>query len=120
MGFDNNVLIIGYGAVSKCFLPIFLKEIEVPLDRITILDFEDKSEQLKPFTDKGIKYFQKKITKENLDKVLKEHAGNDGLIIDLAWNIGANDIITWCHDNNCLYVNTSVEMWNPYENKTIF
>jgi len=34
------------------------------------------------------------------------------LLIDLAWNIGANDIIGWCHDHNVLYVNTSVEVWD--------
>jgi homospermidine synthase len=35
-----------------------------------------------------------------------------GLVIDLAWNIGANDIIGWCHEHNVLYINTSVEVWD--------
>jgi len=42
-------------------------------------------------------------------------------VIDLAWNIGCIDIITWCHDNKVLYINTSVEEWDPYadiHNKT--
>ena len=37
------------------------------------------------------------------------------MLIDLAWNIGANDIIKWCHDHEVLYVNTSVELWDPNE-----
>lgn len=113
MKFNNNVLIIGYGAVSQCTLPILLKHIEIPKEKITIVDMVDKSKQLKSYTDLGIKFYQKKITKENLNDILSEYAGNNGLIIDLAWNIGANDIIGWCHDHNTLYVNTSVEQWDP-------
>ncbi len=53
-----------------------------------------------------------KITEENLGHVLSKHVGQGGLLIDLAWNIGATDIIGWCHDHNVLYVNTSVEVWD--------
>jgi homospermidine synthase len=110
--FNNNILIIGYGSVSRCTLPIFLKHIHVPLAKVTIIDFEDKAKELKKFTDKGIKFYQIKITPENLNAVLLEYVGANGLLVDLAWNIGANDIIKWCHDHNTLYVNTSVEQWD--------
>jgi homospermidine synthase len=40
--FRNRVLILGYGAVAKCTLPILLKHVKIPYDQITILDFEDK------------------------------------------------------------------------------
>jgi len=118
--FKNNILILGYGSVSRCTLPIILEQMDVIKEKITIIDFEDKAKELEPFTKKGIKYVQKKITPENLDSVLSKYAGKDALIIDLAWNIGAIDIVTWCHDNNCLYINTSVELWDPYKNEDIF
>jgi homospermidine synthase len=118
--FDNNILIIGYGAVSQCTLPILLEHLDVPREKITIIDIEDKSEKLKPFTDAGIKFFQEKIVLNNLNSVLEKYAGNNALIVDLAWNIGANDILKWCHDHNTLYVNTSVELWDPNAPKNIF
>jgi len=113
MKFENKVLIVGYGAVSKCTLPILLKHIDIPSKNITIIDFEDKRKELEEWTAKGIKYKQEKIVKENLDKILSENLEKNGLLIDLAWNIGANDIIGWCHNHEVLYVNTSVEQWNP-------
>jgi len=118
--FNNNILIIGYGSVSRCTLPIILDHIDVSREKITIIDFEDKSKELEPFTKTGIKYVQEKITPKNLKSILDKYAGKNGLIIDLAWNIGAIDILTWCHDNNCLYSNTSVELWDPYKNEDIF
>jgi len=113
--FNNNILIIGYGAVSQCTLPILIDKIDVPLKNITIIDFEDKSKDLKKYTDLGLKYVCEKIVPENLDHVLSKYLDNGGLLVDLAWNIGAQDIIKWCHDHNVLYVNTSVELWDPTE-----
>jgi homospermidine synthase len=118
--FENNILIIGYGSVSQCTLPVILDHLDVPKEKITIIDFEDKAEKLKPFTDTGIKYFQEKIIPENLDAVLYKYAGDNGLVIDLAWNIGATDILRWCHDHNALYINTSVELWDPDAPQEIF
>ncbi|MFA4982569.1 MAG: saccharopine dehydrogenase C-terminal domain-containing protein [Candidatus Omnitrophota bacterium] len=119
--FKNKVLIIGYGSVSNCTIPILLKHIKIPHKNITVIDFADKRKALKKWTDKGVKYFQEKITPLNISKELSKYVAPGGLIIDLAWNIGCPDILNWCHDNKVLYVNTSVEEWDPYadiHNKT--
>ncbi len=127
--FNHKILIIGYGSVSQCTLPILLDKIEVPLKNVTIIDFEDKSRALKKYTDNGLNFVLEKITKDDLSHVLSKHVDDGGLLIDLAWNIGANDIIGWCHEHNVLYVNTSVEVWdslsgvfkeNPYEKSLYF
>ena len=113
--FNNKILIIGYGSVAQCTLPILLENINVLPKDITLVEFEDKSASLKKYTDQGLKYIQEKIVPDNLDRILGENVGNGGLIIDLAWNIGCEDILQWCHDHNVLYINTSVELWNPTE-----
>lgn len=113
MEFKNRILVIGYGAVARCTIPILLRHIKIPYENITVIDFEDKKEDIMPLTDMGIRFFQRKITKENLSETLSEYLGKGDLLIDLAWNIGCEDIIQWCHDNEVLYVNTSVEQWDP-------
>ena len=120
MIFDKKLLVIGYGAVSQCTLPLLPNYIDFNSKNLTIIDFEDKSKSLKPYTDRGAKFKQIKIVPGNLESVLSNHVGKNGLVIDLAWNIGANDIIDWCHKNNTLYLNTSVELWDPDAPKTIF
>jgi len=113
--FSNKVLIIGYGSVSQCTLPLLMDKLDVPLENITLIDFEDKSKALKKYTNQGLRFVCEKITPKNLNQVLSQYMESDGLIIDLSWNIDANDIIKWCHDHNVLYVNTSVEVWDPAE-----
>ena len=39
--FNNNILIIGYGSVSQCTLPVLLDHIDVPREKVTIIDIED-------------------------------------------------------------------------------
>jgi homospermidine synthase len=115
--FQNRVLIIGYGAVAKCTLPILLKHVQIPPECITILDFEEKSEALRPWTDQGVRFFKRRITPENLHSILAEYLTPGGLLIDLAWNIDCGEIISWCHDHEILYVNTSVEVWDSYSER---
>ena len=112
--FKNKVLIIGYGSVSKCALPMLLKHIKIPCKNITIVDFADKRGELKTWVKRGLRYSEEKITPINIAQVLSRYVQPGGLIIDLAWNIGCNDILAWCHDNRVLYINTSVEEWDPY------
>jgi homospermidine synthase len=118
MEFNKKVLMIGYGSVARCTLPLLLKHIKIPYQNLTIIDFEDKAKALKPWTEKGIKYFQERITRQNLNEVLLKHLEKGGLLVDLAWNIDCCAILKWCHDNEVLYVNTSVEEWDP--KKAIF
>jgi len=121
--FKNNVLIIGYGSVARCVLPILLKHISIPYKNITIIDFVDKRKELLPWIKRGIKFCQGKITPLNISQVLSEHVSPGGIIIDLSWNIDCIEMLNWCHDNNVLYINTSVEQWDPYadiHNKTPF
>jgi homospermidine synthase len=117
MEFKKKVLIIGYGAVSQCTLPILLKHIKIPYENITIIDFEDKSKLLEKWTKKGIKYFKRKITPEELDHILSDYLTPGSLLIDLAWNIDCCDIVKWCHNNNVLYTNASVEVWDSYDER---
>jgi homospermidine synthase len=111
--FRGKVLIIGFGSVAKCTLPIFLKHIRVPFENITIIDFEDKAQELAVWTAQGIHFIQRKVTPENLNQILSEYLSPGGLLIDLSWNIDCCELMQWCHDHKILYINTSVEVWDP-------
>jgi homospermidine synthase len=112
--FQKRVLFLGYGAVAQCSLPIFLKHFHVRPANITVIDFEDRSDVLRPWTAQGVRFVRTEITPENLGSELAKHVAAGDLLIDLAWNIDCCEILQWCHDHGVLYVNTSVEIWDPY------
>ena len=112
--FKNKILFIGFGAVAQCTLPILEKQIKMPLSNLTIMDFEDKEGLLKDWIQRGVKWVRDRVTRENLGSLLGCHVGKGDIIIDLAWNIDACEILDWCHKNGVLYINTSIEVWDPY------
>src|SRR6266542_5383893 len=108
--FQGRVLLLGCGAVSQCLQPLLLRHLEMDFSRLTVMDFEDRREHICDTLSAGAHYVRERITPENLAAVLGEYLGPGDLLIDLAWNIGADDILQWCHDHDVLYVNTSVEL----------
>ncbi len=114
INFDKKILFVGYGAVAECTLPILLKSIRVPAQNITVMDFENRASKLKPWTSKGVRFVRDRVTRANMGRLLGKHLAAGDLLIDLAWNIDACEILQWCHDHGIMYVNTSTELWDPY------
>jgi len=112
--FNKKILFVGYGAVAECTLPILLKHIKVPARNITVMDFENRAAKLKRWTSLGVNFVRDRVTEENMARLLGKHLGAGDLLIDLAWNIDACEILQWCHDQGILYINTSTELWDPY------
>jgi homospermidine synthase len=112
--FNGRILIIGYGSVSQCTIPILLRHVNVPHASITVMDFEDKAEALTRWREQGVNYVRDRVTPENLGSLLGKHLSAGDILIDLAWNIACGEIVQWCHDSGVRYVNTSIEVWDPY------
>jgi len=81
MVFKNKVLMVGYGSVARCVLPLLLEKVSIPCKNITVIDFVDKREELAPWTKRGIRYSRKRISPVNIKQVLSEHVSALGLII---------------------------------------
>lgn len=114
MKFNGKLLVIGCGSVAQCAVPLILRLIEMPPRKITIMDFVDNRTRVKDSLAKGVNYVIDRVTKENFTKLLRKYVGPGDMIIDLAWNIDCMAMVQWCQLKGVLYVNTSVEEWNPY------
>lgn len=112
--YSGKILVIGCGYVSRCTIPLLVKHLDMPPQNITIMDFVDNRNAVEDSLKKGVKYVIDRITKENMAVLLSEYVGSGDMIIDLAWNIDCCEILQWCHDHNVRYINTSVELWDPY------
>ncbi|MDD5440382.1 MAG: saccharopine dehydrogenase C-terminal domain-containing protein [Candidatus Omnitrophica bacterium] len=115
MKFQGKILVIGCGSVAQCAIPLVLRLIEAPPANVTIMDFVDNKNRIKDSLAKGVHYVIDRITQDNYAQLLSKYVGAGDLIIDLAWNIECIAIVEWCRTNKVLYVNTSIEEWNPYK-----
>ncbi len=101
--------------MAQCLLPLLLDHFTLDPTTVTVLESRDNRDRLASSIERGVRYESLTITPENLTAVLASHLGDGDLLIDLAWNIGLEELLDWCRDHNVRYLNTSVEVWDPYD-----
>jgi homospermidine synthase len=116
LDFHNRVVFIGFGFVARCVLPILLKHLRIKPSQVTIIEFQPDEDALRPWVDQGVKLVRGRVDPDNLGDLLGQHVSAGDVLLDLAWNIDCRGIVQWCHDHGVLYLNTSVELWDPYAN----
>ncbi|MFN0054824.1 MAG: saccharopine dehydrogenase NADP-binding domain-containing protein [Planctomycetales bacterium] len=112
--FSGRILVLGYGGVAQCTLPLLLRHLDLAPGSVTVCDFADCRKAMQPYIKQGVNYIQERITPERYREQLAAHVGPGDLIVDLAWNIDCGALLEWCHHHDVRYVNTSVEVWDPY------
>ncbi len=116
--FRKRILMLGYGAVAQCTLPILLRHFRVAPSEHHGHGFRGPLGGAGALDGQGVRFVRQRITPENLGSALEKHLSAGDLLIDLAWNIDCCEILQWCHDRGVLYLNTSVEVWDPYTGAT--
>jgi homospermidine synthase len=111
----ERVLVLGCGSVAQCTVPLLIRDLGIDPQRITIVDVLDNRARVADSIAAGVTYEQDQVTPENIDAFLAARVGDGDLLLDLAWNIDNPTILQWCRDHGVRYLNTSVEVWNPYD-----
>jgi len=113
--FPNRIVLIGFGSVARCTLPILFKHLAIPPERVTIIDFAPEEDVLAPWIARGVEVVRERIEPDSLGRILSDRLAAGDLLIDLAWNIDTGEVLDWCHRHGVLYLNTAVELWDPYD-----
>lgn len=120
VNYDKKILIIGYGSVGQCILPLVLRHIVSDPKLVTVLEKDNHSKIFRKRNgNNGVKYIKKEILRDNLEETLAKYTEPGGFVIDVSLNIGALDIIEWCLQNDVMYTNTSLERWADQPDETI-
>ncbi|MDP9399328.1 MAG: saccharopine dehydrogenase NADP-binding domain-containing protein [Actinomycetota bacterium] len=113
----SRVLVLGLGGAARCTLPLLFEHLPLPPSAYTVLDPADDPAVAAGARDiqaRGACFARVRITRENYAQALAAHLGPGDLLLDLAWNLGTLDLLQWCRDSGVLYVNASLEVWDPY------
>lgn len=115
---SRRLLVIGCGGVSQCTLPLLIDYflLKNRLTTITIIDALDQRIKLDEYLKRyeQIRYQQELITQCNYQEILSRYLSAGDILLDLAYNLETRCLLKWCHDHQVCFVNTSVELWNPF------
>lgn len=114
----GNILMLGCGAVARASLPLLFQLIDFDPKKLNIIDFVDVSKNITAYLDKGAHFHKLTITQNNYETVLSKYLKRGDLLLDLSWNIDTCALLEYCHKNGILYINTSIEEWDPYASTT--
>ena len=106
---------LGCGSVAQCTIPLLIDDLGIAPSSIHVVDFVDNRHRIAGPLSRGVTYEAGRLTRENLDEFLSARCSDGDILLDLAWNIDCPTILQWCFDHNVRYLNTSVEVWDPYE-----
>src|SRR5579864_195708 len=102
--FDGRILMLGCGSVGQCALQLVRRHIDMPADRITVMDFEDVRPKIEVALQAGVGFKQARLTRENYESMLGELVGPGDIIIDLSWNVETFDMLAWCGGRDVRYL----------------
>ena len=114
----ERVLVLGCGSVAQSVVPLLVRDLGIPPASVNVVDFTDNRERIASSLALGVRFELGRVTPDNLDEFLSARVSEGDLLLDLAWNIDNPTILQWCRDHGVRYLNTSVEVWDPYDELT--
>ena len=81
--FKGKILMIGFGSVGHCAMPLLVKHIDMPADRIAVVDGDDHSAEMAPYRKLGVTYEVRPIVPGNMNEVLSAHLEPGGMLLNL-------------------------------------
>jgi len=107
--FPGRILIVGFGSIGQGVLPLILRHITIPPDRITIVTADKRGETVA--AKYGVRFIIKPLKPENHREILREHVGPGDFLVNLSVDVSSIALIEWCREVGALYIDTCVEPW---------
>lgn len=107
--FQGRLVFIGCGSVGQGSLPLLLRHIDMPRERISIVTGDARgAEEAKAL---GVKFTINPLTRENYRAVLDSLLGPGDFLLNLSVDVSSVALIEWCCEKGVMYLDTCIEPW---------
>src|SRR6185436_18937840 len=98
--FDGRLVFVGFGSVGQGSLPLLLRHIDMPHDRIRIVTADERgAAEAKHF---GIDFSVKPLTRENYRAVLDPLLSAGDFLLNLSVSVSSVALIQYCYEKGIL------------------
>ena len=107
--YQGQLVFVGFGSVGQGSLPLLLRHIDMPRDRICIITGDERgAEEAKHY---GISFTVKPLTRENYRAVLDPLLGRGDFLLNLSVDVSSVELIELCFEKGAMYLDTCIEPW---------
>jgi homospermidine synthase len=107
--FDGRLVFVGCGSVGQGSLPLLLRHIDMPHDRISIVTGDERGRA--EAEHYGIKFQVIPLTRENYRAVLEPLIGKGDFLLNLSVDVSSVALIEFCCERGAMYLDTCIEPW---------
>lgn len=107
--FKGRLVFVGCGSVGQGTLPLLLRHIDMPKDRIFIVTGDERGRQ--EAEHYGISFAVRPLTPDNYRAVLDPLIGPGDFLLNLSVDVSSVALIEFCYAKGALYLDTCIEPW---------
>ncbi|MBM3357793.1 MAG: homospermidine synthase [Betaproteobacteria bacterium] len=108
--FHGRLVFVGFGSVGQGTLPLILRHIDMPRDRITIVTADERGR--KEAEQYGIKFVVNPIKRDNHRAILDSLLRRGDFLLNLSVDVSSAVLIEYCLQHGVFYVDTCIEPWH--------
>jgi homospermidine synthase len=107
--FPGRIIFIGFGSIGQGVLPLVLRHIRIPPERITIVTAEDRgTEEAKRY---GVRFIKEPLKRENFRRILEPLVGRGDFVLNVSVDVSSVALIKFCWERGSMYLDTCIEPW---------
>ena len=107
--FGGRVVMLGFGSIGQGVLPLILRHIDLPRQRIQIIAADARGEAVA--AEYAVAHTILPITRENYRAVLAPLLGRGDFLLNLSVDVSSVALVELCREVGALYLDTCVEPW---------
>lgn len=107
--FAGRMVMLGFGSIGQGVLPLILRHIDMPKDRIEIVTSDNRGAAIA--AEYGIAHTVLPLTRENYEAELRARLRKGDFLCNLSVDVSSVALITLCQEIGALYLDTCVEPW---------
>jgi homospermidine synthase len=109
VSYTGRVVMVGFGSIGQGVLPLILRHIDMPRERITVVTAEARGREVA--SEFGVEFRQVALTRDNYREVLQPLLGRGDFLLNLSVDVSSVALIELAHETGALYLDTCIEPW---------
>jgi homospermidine synthase len=107
--FPGRIVFIGFGSIGQGTLPLVLRHIGVPKERITIIAADDHGKKVAE--SYGVKFVNLTLTRDNYARELDKYIGRGDFVLNVSVDVSSIALVKLCWSKGAMYLDTCIEPW---------
>jgi homospermidine synthase len=109
VAFGGRLVMLGFGSIGQGVLPLILRHIDMPRERITILSGDARGQEIAAAY--GVSFAVSPLTRDNFRDVLTPLLKSGDCLLNLSVDVSSVALIAFARAQGALYLDTCIEPW---------